>query len=122
MFDNTNRAIYLQIADAICDGIMSGAFQADARIASVREYAAMVAVNVNTVMRSYEYLESLGVIYNKRGLGFFVSPDARDILSKRQHTELFDTTLPEIFRKLANLNVTPETLKQEFEKFLTTIS
>lgn len=66
IFKENNKAIYLQIADKICDDILTGHFLAGARIPSVREYAASLEVNANTVMRSYEYLERLGVIFNRR--------------------------------------------------------
>lgn len=68
-----SRAIYLQIADRICDDILLGQYEEEGRISSVREYASIVEVNANTVMRSYEYLQSQEVIYNKRGIGFFDS-------------------------------------------------
>lgn len=116
-FDSTNRAIYLQIADDICERIMLGDYKADERIQSVREYASEFEVNVNTVMRGYEYLESLGIIYNRRGLGFFVVDDAYKTVTELQRKELFDGALPEIFRKLAVLGVDPEKLKQEYEKY-----
>ena len=80
-----SKAIYLQIAERICDEIISNQYQEDARIPSVREYAAIVEVNANTVMRSYDYLQSQEIIYNKRGIGYFVSIGAREkILSLRK--------------------------------------
>ena len=78
IFEENNKAIYLQIADRICDDIMQGKYDSDNRIPSVREYAASVEVNANTVMRSYERLTSRNLIFNKRGIGFFVSPDAKE--------------------------------------------
>ena len=48
-----SRAIYLQIADRICDDILLGQYEEEGRIPSVREYASIVEVNANTVMRSY---------------------------------------------------------------------
>ena len=57
------KGIYLQIADRICDEVLLGIYNEDDRIPSVREYAALVEVNVNTMMRSYEYLQQQGVIY-----------------------------------------------------------
>ena len=84
-----SKAIYLQIAERICDEILMGLFEADQRIPSVRDYAANVEVNANTAMRAYDYLQSQGIIYNKRGLGYFVAPDARSlILSLRRDTFL----------------------------------
>ena len=75
-----SKAIYLQIADRICDEVLLGQYQEEERIPSVREYAAVVEVNANTVMRSYDYLQTQGVIYNKRGIGYFVSVGARKLI------------------------------------------
>lgn len=73
IFEENNKAIYLQIVDRICDDIMTGKYDADSRLPSVREYAVAAEVNANTVMRSYERLAARELIYNKRGIGFFVS-------------------------------------------------
>ena len=73
---NSNKPIYLQICDAICEQILSGTLRPDERIPSVREYGAEIGVNPNTIMRSYEKLTADGIIYNKRGIGYFISPDA----------------------------------------------
>lgn len=92
-FDN-NRPIYLQIVDVICDKILSGELMADERIMSVREYGAAIGVNPNTVARSYEKLTDTGVIYNKRGIGFFVSPDAKEIVLKDARERFMKEELP----------------------------
>ena len=70
---NSNKSIYLQICDAICEQILSGRLGPDERIPSVREYGAEIGVNPNTIMRSYEKLTADGIIYNKRGIGYFIS-------------------------------------------------
>ena len=77
---NGNKSIYLQICDAICERILSGELGPDMRIPSVREYGAEIGVNPNTVMRSYEKLTSDGIIYNRRGIGYFISQDAKEIV------------------------------------------
>ena len=74
-----SKAIYLQIADRICDEILLGQLGEEERIPSVREYAAIVEVNANTVMRSFDYLQSQNIIYNKRGIGYFVATGARAV-------------------------------------------
>lgn len=68
-----SKSIYLQIADRICDEILQGQYTEEERILSVREYAATVEVNANTVVRTYDYLQGQEIIYNKRGIGYFVS-------------------------------------------------
>lgn len=77
---NSNKAIYLQISDIICEKILSGELKADDRIPSVREYGASIGVNPNTVMRTYEKLTNEGIIYNKRGIGYFICAEAKDIV------------------------------------------
>ena len=67
-----SKSIYLQIADRICDEILQGQYREEERIPSVREYAATVEVNANTVVRSFDYLQTQEIIYNKRGLGYSI--------------------------------------------------
>ena len=52
-----NKPIYLQIADRIMDEILCNVYREEERIPSVREYAATVEVNANTMVRSYDYLQ-----------------------------------------------------------------
>ena len=72
---NNNQAIYLQIADMICEKILLQQFRQDERILSVREMAVQLEVNPNTVMRTYDFLQGLEIITNKRGIGYYVSSD-----------------------------------------------
>ena len=65
------------MADRLCDEIIAGTYKADDRIPSVREYAVMLQVNTNTAVKAYELLAREEIIYNRRGLGYFVSPGAR---------------------------------------------
>ena len=76
-FEN-NKAIYEQMADRLCDEIIAGTYKADDRIPSVREYAVMLQVNTNTAVKAYELLSREEIIYNRRGLGYFVAPNARE--------------------------------------------
>lgn len=100
-----SKPIYLQIADRICDEILQGQYKEEERIPSVREYAATVEVNANTVVRSFDYLQGQDIIYNKRGLGYFVAPGGRErILALRKEVFLRDD-LPEFFRQLDTLGI-----------------
>lgn len=103
-----NKAIYLQIADRICDEILLGKFQEDERIPSVREYSAVVEVNVNTVARTFDHLQQQGVIFTKRGLGYFVSQGAKEAIGRFRREEFFNTTLAELVRSMSTLGITTE--------------
>ena len=117
-FNNSSKAIYLQIADDICDKILTGTFVPDERIPSVREYAAQVEVNGNTVMRAYDYLSSLEIIYNKRGLGFFAATDARLRVIDQRRRELLGDTAVNFFRQLDMLDITPARLADMYQQYL----
>lgn len=100
-----DKPIYLQIADVFCDSILSGHLKADDRIPSVREYGADIGVNPNTVMRVYEKLTADGIIYNKRGIGYFVSQEARDKILETQRADFLAREVPAIRRRLELLGL-----------------
>lgn len=111
---NSTRPIYLQICDDICEKILSGVFAQEERIPSVREYGAGIGVNPNTVMRSYEKLTSDGIIYNRRGIGYFVSADAMVLVHEQQKKDFLENELPLVIRKMKLLGIDPvEALKGE---------
>ena len=118
VFEENNKAIYLQIADRLTDEILNGKYDNECRIPSVREYAGAVEVNANTVVRSYERLTAKGLIYQKRGIGFFVAPDAREKIMRERSEELINKQLPPLFKTLKYIGVTPEQLKDLYTDFL----
>lgn len=102
---SNDKAIYLQMADRLCDEILAGTYGADGRIPSVREYAVMLEVNTNTAVKAYDALARDGIVYNRRGLGYFVSPEARDTIMQSRRREFIDRTLPEMFRNMRLLGI-----------------
>ena len=114
---NDNKAIYLQIADRLSDDILNGALAPDAKVPSVREMAAQVMVNVNTVMRTYEYMQQSGIIYTKRGMGYFVAPDATERIVQQRRQQLLDGEMDYFMRRLKAVGITPEELCQHYTVF-----
>lgn len=111
-----NKAIYLQIAEHLMDEILQGLYPEDDRIPSVREYASSVEVNVNTCMRAYDWLCSQDIIFTKRGLGYFVSPGAREVILSLRKREFFDDFLPELAQKMHTLGISNEELVGALDK------
>ena len=83
-----DKAIYIQMADRLCDEILAGTYKDDDRIPSVREYAVMLQVNTNTAVKAYDQLARDGIIYNKRGLGYFVTAGAKKEIKRRESRSL----------------------------------
>jgi DNA-binding transcriptional regulator YhcF (GntR family) len=110
-------AIYLQIADYICERILLREWKPETRIPAVRELAIQLEVNPNTVMRTYEFLQSQQIIHNQRGIGYFVSTEAVKNAVQYRKTEFMDKELPSLFRTLYLLGMDTDELKPRFEKF-----
>lgn len=115
---NENKAIYIQIAERIADEIMLGVYKDDGRIPSVREYAARMEVNTNTALRSYAYLEQTGVIYQRRGLGYFTTPEARELIIKHYKEDFFGSFLPEMFSRMDILGIGIEEIEKLYNEHL----
>ena len=95
-----NRAIYLQIADLVCENILNGTWKPGQRIPSIRELAESIEVNPNTAMRTFGYLEDQGIIHNQRGIGFFLSENAYEITRELMKKTFISRELPQMFRTL----------------------
>jgi len=112
----TDKAIYLQIADYICNQIIQNKWKEDERIPSMRELAILLSINPNTVWRSYESIEQQGIIYNKRGLGYFVSSDAKQKILEIYKKEFFEDILPEVFNKMELYGIKIEEINEAYLK------
>lgn len=88
MFDDRSP-IYLQIADQIKNDIVTGALAEDEQVMSTNQYAAYYRINPATAAKGFAQLVDDGVLYKKRGIGMFVSPNARELLRKRRRDAFF---------------------------------
>ena len=71
----------------------------------MREYAVLLEVNTNTAVKSYDLLASQGIIYNRRGLGYFVTAGAKDRILAERKEEFMRQTLPGLFRSMRMLGI-----------------
>lgn len=102
---DSNKPIYIQIADNICEKILAGEFKPADRIPSVREWGASIGVNPNTVARSYELLSNRRVIFNQRGIGFFVANDAIDVIRSSERKKFIEEEFPAFKSRAALLGI-----------------
>lgn len=110
-----DKPIYIQMADRLCDEILADKFKDDDRIPSVREYAVLLEVNTNTAVKAYDELSRANVIYNKRGLGYFVTPGAKNQILKERKRAFMKERLPELFRQMQLLGITLEDVKVAYD-------
>lgn len=112
------QAIYLQIADYICEQILLGKWPPGERIPSVRDLAAMIEVNPNTVMRTYDFLQGKEIIFNKRGIGYSADEKATEKILDYKKERFLATELPELFKNIYLLGIDINELRTRYEKFV----
>ena len=100
-----DKPIFQQMADRLEDEILADTYHDDDRIPSVREYAVMLEVNTNTAVKAYAQLARENIIYNKRGMGYFVTPGARQQILKERRQTFLQQKLPELFRQMRLLEI-----------------
>ena len=108
------KGIYQQIAEQMRDRNLAGEWQEGERIPSVRELAAGVGVNPNTVNKSYQALLDREIIENQRGLGYFVAAEAKRRIIEQLREEFVSNELPRIFRTMRVLGMQPRDLEPYF--------
>jgi GntR family transcriptional regulator len=112
------QAIYLQIAEYVCEQILLQKWNIGDKILSIRDLAIALEVNPNTVMRTYDFLQQQGIIVNKRGIGFFVADDSEAKIIAFRRQQFMDNELPVFFRNMYLLNIDFEGLKKQYEQFI----
>ena len=115
MIFTNDKAIYIQMADRLCDEILADKYKDDDRIPSVREYAVLLEVNTNTAVKAYDELARADIIYNKRGLGYFVTKGAKKQILKERKKTFMKEKLPELFRQMQLLGITLEDVKDAYD-------
>ncbi len=110
----SSKGIFLQIADNLCHQILEGQLNPGDRIPSVRDLAAEFEVNRNTVMRTYTNLQEAGIFDNKRGIGFFISDNAPQLIHDSEKANFFSHELPEFLLKIKLLKLNSTDLNELF--------
>lgn len=113
-----HKSIYLQIAEILCERILAGEWPPEEKIPSVREMAASVQVNPNTVLRSYDFLQQKGIIFNKRGIGYFTESKAVERIQSHKKEDFYENVLPDLFKNMILLNIEPNDIIERYQHYL----
>lgn len=110
-----NKAIYLQIAEWVFEQILNGKWKEGDRILSVRELGTTLEVNPNTVLRSYDYLQNMEVIVNRRGIGYFVASEATDKIISYRRKQFVEEEIPAFFKTMKLVRMSWKELSELYQ-------
>lgn len=114
---NENKPIYLQLADQIMDEVERAGHVPGGRLPSVREYAAGCGVNANTAMRTYTWLQQEGIIFNKRGIGFYYADDADKRVLEMRRKQFFEKDMPYFIDRMNALGISLDEFNKIFGNY-----
>lgn len=104
MFDDRSP-IYRQIADQIRTEILTGALKPEDQVMSTTQYAEFYRINPATAARAFQQLVDENVIYKRRGVGMFVSPDARERLRAGYRKRFFTDVVDPVVTEARNIGI-----------------
>jgi|SRR6516225_12176834 DNA-binding transcriptional regulator YhcF (GntR family) len=113
-----NPAIYIQIADWVCEQILLRKWKLGEKIISIRDLAVDLEVNPNTVQRAYDFLQQREIISNHRGIGYFVDENAMDLILEFRRDQFMENELPILMRNMYLLKIDFKEMKERFDVFV----
>jgi GntR family transcriptional regulator len=113
-----NPAIYIQIAEYVCEQILLNKWALGEKIISIRDFAINMEVNPNTVQRAYDLLQQNNIITNKRGIGYFIEEDAMERILEFRKEQFMKNELPVFLRNIYLLKIDFREIKTMFDKFV----
>lgn len=113
------RPIFVQIAEQIEDGILSGAFPEEAQIPSTTEISVNYRINPATALKGINLLVDSGIVYKKRGVGMFVSEGAVEVIREKRKEEFFDRYIVRLAEEARKLSLTKKDVEDMIERGFT---
>lgn len=111
-----DKPIFQQVAEFIENQILDGLLLPDEQTPSTNEFQKIYEINPATARKGLNILVDEGIIYKKRGMGMYVSENAKEIILNKRQEEFFNTHIPQIIKELKRINITLAQLALEIEK------
>lgn len=107
---NDQSLIYMQIAQMLEDDILRGIYQAEEQVPSTNELARVYHINPATAAKGLNLLTAEGILYKRRGIGMFVSPDGRELVKNKRKAAFYDGYVKPMVKEWHSLSIPQEEL------------
>jgi DNA-binding transcriptional regulator YhcF (GntR family) len=104
--------IYLQVADFICEQILKNELRDGDKLPALKDLAVTTSVNPNTVIKGLAYLVDNGILSTQRGVGYFLTANARELTLQLKRRQFIDEVLPAVFASMELLGLNLEELRR----------
>ncbi|MBN1775296.1 MAG: GntR family transcriptional regulator [Clostridiales bacterium] len=110
------RPIFIQLAEQLEDGILSGAFPEESQIPSTTEISVRFKMNPATALKGINILVEDNIIYKKRGLGMFVSKGAVKVLREKRKSQFFERYIKSLASEAKRLNISADEIYEMIKR------
>lgn len=113
---DTDKPIFIQIAEGIEDAILSGAFPEDSQIPSTTDFSVNYKINPATALKGITILADAGILYKKRGLGMFVAKGAHSMLKDKRKDQFVDNYVDALVSEAKRLSISKQEVVNMIDK------
>ncbi len=113
---DSDKPIFLQIAEVVEDAILSGAFVEESQIPSITELSISYKINPATALKGINILVDAGIVYKKRGVGMFVATGAVEILRQQRKEQFYDNFIANLVAEAKRLHLSETDIKSMIER------
>jgi DNA-binding transcriptional regulator YhcF (GntR family) len=113
---NSDKPIFLQIAEGIEVAILSGAFEEESQIPSITEFSVQYKINPATALKGINILVDSGIVYKKRGVGMFVAAGAVETLLGKRREQFYESFIVSLITEARRLNLSENEIKSMIER------
>ena len=114
-----DKPIFIQIAEGIEDGILTGAFPEESQIPSITEFSVNYKINPATALKGINLLVDEAIVFKKRGVGMFVAKGAVAKLKKKRQNQFYDNYISRLVDEAKRLNITSDEIIAMIERGFT---
>ncbi|MCI2056921.1 MAG: GntR family transcriptional regulator [Oscillibacter sp.] len=113
---NEEKPIFLQLAEQLEEGILSGAYPEEGQVPSITEYAANYKINPATALKGINLLVDRNLLYKKRGVGMFVAAGAQEKLLGERRERFYHDYIEKLVREARHLGLSAAQLSEMLER------
>jgi len=113
---NSEKPIYIQLAEAIEDDILKGIYEEESQVISTTELSINLKINPATAGKGINMLVIEEILYKKRGVGMFVSTGAKNIILKKRKKSFYEDYVLSLLNEAGKLNISKEEIIKMIER------
>ena len=112
-----NYSIYLQVADFVCEKVLTSVWRDGEKLPAVKDLAVLTSVNPNTVIKALTWLQDNDILVTQRGVGYFLTEGAVSKTLALKRRQFIEEDLPDVFATMQLLDLGLDELETLYQKY-----